>query len=72
MLQFVKRDDVRPVIQIRMYGSGNNQQFLIIALQFLECIFTEITGMGFFSMNEQHGAADFIGIRKNRSIDKSK
>ena len=46
-----------------MYGIGNNHQFFIIAFQLLESILTKIAGVSFFSMNEQHGTADFIGIR---------
>ena len=55
-----------------MYGIGNNHQFFIIAFQLLESILTKIAGVSFFSMNEQHGTADFIGIRKDRCVEKCK
>ena len=51
-LQFVERNNIRPVIQIRMYGTRNNHQFLIVAFQLLESIFTKITGVGFLAMNK--------------------
>ena len=55
-----------------MYGTGNNHQFFIVAFQLLESILTKIAGVSFFSMNEQHGTADFIGIRKDRCVEKCK
>jgi len=52
-----------------MVGSGNNQQFLVTPRQPLVGILTEIAGMSFFSMNHQHGTADFANIGEQRHID---
>ena len=52
-----------------MVGSGYNQQFLVTTRQPFVGILAEIAGMSFFSMNHQHGTADFADIGEQRYID---
>ena len=47
----VKRYFLEIVIEVDMTGSGNNQKFLVVAGQFLERIFTELTRMGLLPVN---------------------
>lgn len=50
------------VIQVGMVGIGNDQQFLVVASQFLIGILAEIARMGFLSVDKQDGAADFACV----------
>lgn len=50
-------------------GSGNNQQLFIVSRQFFKGVLTEIAGMGIFTVNEQHRAADFVTVSQYRRID---
>lgn len=56
------------VIKIYMARTGNNQQLLVISLQFLEGILAEIARMGFLPVNHEHGAADFPAVRQQGHI----
>ena len=60
--QFVERNDIGTVVQVRMVCTGNDHQFLVVAFQLFERVFAEIAGMGLFSMNEKYGAADFVDV----------
>ena len=70
--QFVERNDIGTVVQVRMVCSGNAHQFLVVALQLFERVFAEIAGMGLFSMNEKYGAADFVDVSQNRHVHERK
>ena len=67
---FVKGNFIHLVIQIHMACAGNNHQFLVVALQFFECVFAEIAGMCFFTVDKENGAPNFAAIGKKRHIDK--
>lgn len=41
-LHLVKGDDVHPVVQVGMGGSGHNEKFLVGPREFLEGVFAEI------------------------------
>ena len=69
MRNLVKRNHIQLVVQVDVIGSRNNQQLLVVALQLLEGIFTEIARMGFLSVNHEHGAADFPAVRQEGHID---
>lgn len=53
-----------------MARAGDDHQFLVVALEFFECVFAEIAGMGFFAVNNQHRVTDFVTLRQNRHIQK--
>ena len=69
-LYLIERNDVRSVVQIRMHGSGDNHQLFVVAFQLLESILAEVTGVGFLTMNEQYGTADFIAVCQDRCVEK--
>ena len=43
LFEFVERNDIGTVVQVRMVCSGNDHQFLVITFQLLERILAEIT-----------------------------
>ena len=47
---FIKRDFIRPVIQIRMICTGNDHQLLIAAFELFESVFAEIAAVCIFSV----------------------
>ena len=59
---FIKGDDIHPVVQVRMAGARDDHQFFVVALQFFESVFTEITGVGFLAVDDQYGVADLPGV----------
>ena len=58
VLDLIKRDLL--VIQIRVIGSRNNHQLLIVPFQFLESVFTKVAGVSLFAVNHQNSASDFV------------
>lgn len=50
----VEGNFVEIVVEVTMIGISHYQQFFVVAMQLLEGILAEITGMGFFSMNDHH------------------
>lgn len=53
-----------------MACTGNNHQLLVVTFQLLERIFSEITGMRLFSVNNKHCVFDFIRTAHKREVDK--
>ena len=47
-LDFIERNDIYLVIQVRMAGMRTNQQFLVVAGEFFEGVFAEVARMGLF------------------------
>lgn len=43
LFDFVEGNHVHPVVQVHMAGTGDNEQFLVVALELLESIFAEVT-----------------------------
>lgn len=70
LLHLVKWNHLHPVVQIGVYGVRNDQQFFVIACQFLKSNPAKITGVRLFSVNHQYSAADFLIITENRLIQK--
>ena len=64
----VKRNHIQPVVQVDVIGSRNNQQLLVVTLQLLEGIFTEVARMGFLSVNHEHGTTYLIAIRQDGHV----
>ena len=66
----VERDDVDLVIEVAMIRAGNDQQFLIVAFQFLERALAEIAAVRFFAVDEQNRSPDLTGIGKEFRVQK--
>ena len=49
-LYLIKRYHSQIIVQVSMIRIRNNQQFFVVAFQFLKDIFAEITGMCLFSV----------------------
>jgi len=56
------------IIKIRVIGTRDNHQLLIVSLKRFVGIFAEIAGVCLFTVNEQHGASNFRSIGQNRHI----
>ena len=69
---FIEGDDVHPVVQVGVAGAWDDHQFLVIALQFFESVFAEVTGVGFLAVDDQDGVADLPGVREQGHIYEGK
>ena len=59
---FIKGDDIHPVVQVGVAGARDDHQLLVVALQFFESVFAEVTGVGFLAVDDQYGVADLPGV----------
>ena len=66
----VEWDFVGIVIEIAVICTGNYQQLLVAAIQFLKRIFTHISGMSIFAMHNHDGIAYFPGPVKQWEVYK--
>ena len=69
-LDFIERNDIYLVIQVRMAGMRNNQQFLVVADEFFEGVFAEVARMGLFTVDEKHRVAYLARVGQQRHIHK--
>lgn len=66
--QLLKWDHVHLIVKVGMICTGDNEQFLIIAGQLAVSCLTEIAGVRFLSVYQQHGGADLVAVLQNRHI----
>ena len=66
--QLLKWDHVHPIVKVGVVCAGDNEQFLIIAGQLAVRCLTEIAGVHFLSVYQQHGGADLAAVLQNRHI----
>ena len=66
--QLLKWDHVHPIVNVGVVCAGDNEQFLIIAGQLAVRCLTEIAGVHFLSVYQQHGGADLAAVLQNRHI----
>ena len=57
-----------PAPAMQAEGAGNDQQFLVAALELLECIPGEVGGVGVFSVDSGHGAPDFAAAGRDLAL----
>ena len=57
---FLHRNIFHVVVEIRVIGSRNNHERLIVAREFLESVFAEIQRVRFFAVDHQYRIFDFI------------
>ena len=57
---FLHRNIFHVVVEIRVIGSRNNHERLIVASEFLESVFAEIQRVRFFAVDHQYRIFDFI------------
>ena len=69
---FLHRNVLHVVVQIRVVGAGNDHELFVVAGEFLKGVFAEIQRMSFFTVDDQHGVSDFISKRQKRSVDEGK
>ena len=69
-VDFVKGDDVHLIVQVGMGCAGDDHQLFVVALQFFESVFAEITGVRLLTVDDQYGVADFTGVAQLRHIHK--
>ena len=62
----VERNDIHSIVEVGVVGTGNNQQFFVVAFELFVGAFAEVTGVSLFAVYDQNGAADFIGEGKQR------
>ena len=72
MFHFSERDHREVVVQVDMAGTGDDQQLFVVARQFLECIFAEIAGVRLFSVDHEHGTANFVAVGEQGHVDERK
>ena len=61
-LYLVERYFVEVVVEVGVIGAGDNQQLLVVAVQFLVGVLAEVARMGFLPVDEQHGIAYFACV----------
>ena len=66
--QLLKWDHVHLIVKVGVVCAGDNEQFLIIAGQLAVSCLTEIAGVRFLSVYQQHGGADLVAVLQNRHI----
>ena len=66
LFELVKRNYIQPVVQVRVTGSGDKQQFFIIALHAAICFFTCIKRVCLVTVYYQHGTLYLIRICHQR------
>lgn len=71
-LHGIEGNDVRPVVQVRMAGAGNDHELLVLSPELFEGVFAEVAGMRLFPMDEQHRAADFSRVAQQGHIHEGK
>ena len=66
-LELIERDRVltAAVVEVGMYRVGDDIQLFVFGVftafnHIRICVFTEIAGMRFFSVDDQHSAADLV------------
>ena len=63
--KFLVADGHAPVLAgVKLRGNLD-----LLAGHLFECAFTEVTAVGFFAVNQEHGIADFVGVCKKRLVD---
>ena len=65
----VERDDVHSVVEIGVYGAGDEQQLLVVALQPGEGVAAEVARVRLVAMDHEHGAADLTGIGEQLCVE---
>lgn len=58
----VKGNDVHLIIQVGMGCAGDDHQLFVVALQFFESVFAEVTGVRLLTVDNQYGVADLAGV----------
>ena len=66
--QLLKWDHVHLIVKVGVVCAGDNEQFLVIAGQLAVSCLTEIAGVRFLSVYQQHGGADLVAVLQNRHI----
>ena len=66
LFHFIKRNNIRFIIQIRMVRIRNNHQLFVFSSQLFECVFAEIPAMSLSSVNHHNGGSDRIAVGQNR------
>ena len=67
-IQLLNWHHVHPILKVGVVCAGDNEQFLIIAGQLAVRCLTEIAGVHFLSVYQQHGGADLAAVLQNRHI----
>lgn len=55
--QLLERDDVHLIVKIGVVGTGDDEQLLVVAGELAVSRLTEIAGVRFFSVYQQHGGS---------------
>ena len=66
----LERDDIHLVIEVRVNGARNGEEFLIVPLQLLECILAEVVRMRLVAMDDEDSASDFPCVGEKRHVHK--
>ena len=51
---FVEGDHIQPIVQVGVDGSGNDEQFLVVASQLFKGVPAEVAGMCLFAVDQQY------------------
>ena len=54
------------IVEVGVDGARDDEEFFVISFHLLVDVFAEVAGMGFFSMDEEDGCLDFIGVDIDR------
>ena len=71
-LQLFKRNDVHLIVKVSVVCTGDNELVLVIAGQLAVRCFSEIAGVRFFSVYQQHSRADLAAVLQDRHIQEGK
>lgn len=70
--QLLERDDVHLIVKIGVVGTGDDEQLLVVAGELAVSRLTEIAGVRFFSVYQQHGGANLAAVLQDRHIQERK
>ena len=70
--QLLERDDVHLIVKIGVVGTGDDEQLLVVAGELAVSRLTEIAGVRFFSVYQQHGGANLAAVLQDWHIQEGK